>query len=194
MATGKTNTSRKTVKGEPVRQRVLDAAERLLRRGKAEFSMRDLATEAYVSFATPFNHFGSKAAIMHALLGRLNDVMLERYTARPVSSDILERVRMAVDTAVTVALEEPQVNRSVMSWIGIACPTPQNGLDRAMALWKIAVGDYQGRLLGSSDALVRHLTFAFRGIISCWTAGEITDDALQANSQEIVTGLLGRMQ
>lgn len=42
-------------RGEPVRNRVIDAAERLLRDGKAEFSMRDLATEAGVSFATPFN-------------------------------------------------------------------------------------------------------------------------------------------
>ena len=46
---------------------MLDAAERLLRDGNAEFSMRDLAAEAGVSFATPFNQFGSKPAIMQAL-------------------------------------------------------------------------------------------------------------------------------
>ena len=46
------------------RERVLDAAERLLARGGAGFSMRDLAEEAGVSFATPFNQFGAKGAIM----------------------------------------------------------------------------------------------------------------------------------
>jgi AcrR family transcriptional regulator len=68
-------------RGEPVRQRVLDAAETLLRQGKAEFSMRDLAAEAQVSFATPFNHFGSKAAIMQALSARRIEEMGARYRA-----------------------------------------------------------------------------------------------------------------
>ncbi len=51
----------------PTRERVLDAAERLLANGSAAFSMRELAEEAEVSFATPFNQLGSKAAIMLAL-------------------------------------------------------------------------------------------------------------------------------
>jgi AcrR family transcriptional regulator len=54
----------------PTRERVLDAAERLLAQGSAGFSMRELADEAGVSFATPFNQFGSKAAIMLALSAR----------------------------------------------------------------------------------------------------------------------------
>ena len=48
----------------PTKDRVLDAAKRLLAGGSAAFSMRELAEEAGVSFATPFNQFGSKAAIM----------------------------------------------------------------------------------------------------------------------------------
>ena len=70
-------------RGEPVRQRVLDAAERLLRVGRASFSMRDLATEAGVSFVTPFNQFGGKAAIMHALSARRIDAMIARFEATP---------------------------------------------------------------------------------------------------------------
>ncbi|MGI4956453.1 MAG: TetR/AcrR family transcriptional regulator [Janthinobacterium lividum] len=66
-------------RGEPLRQRVIDAAERLLRQGKADFAMRDLAAEAGVSFATPFNQFGSKAAIMQALSHRRIDTMEARF-------------------------------------------------------------------------------------------------------------------
>ena len=44
---------------------VLDAAERLLRASpNAEFSMRALAAEAGVGFATPFNHFGNKENVL----------------------------------------------------------------------------------------------------------------------------------
>ncbi len=105
-------------RGEPVRTRVIDAAERLLRQGKAEFSMRDLAAEAGVSFATPFNQFGSKAAIMHALSARRIDAMTMRFAHAPSLPDATQRVLLAIDTAVGVMLEEPTVNRAVLGWLG----------------------------------------------------------------------------
>lgn len=50
---------------------ILDAAERLIRRGAGtQFSMRALAEEAGVSPATPFNLLGSKAKILEALFTR----------------------------------------------------------------------------------------------------------------------------
>src|ERR1700748_1021525 len=114
MSNHKIEPSSPAVRGEPLRQRVIDAAERLLRDGKADFSMRDLAAEAGVSFATPFNQFGSKAAIMQTLSTRRIDTMETRFAAAPPLTDAAERVRLAVDTAVAVMLEEPQVNRAVM--------------------------------------------------------------------------------
>ena len=45
------------------RERVLAAAERLLADNRHEFSMRELAADAGVSFATPFNLFGSKGEL-----------------------------------------------------------------------------------------------------------------------------------
>ena len=73
MTQNKSNPPTGLQRGAPVRARILDAAEHLMRQGKADFSMRDLASEAGVSFATPFNHFGSKAGIMQALSGRRID-------------------------------------------------------------------------------------------------------------------------
>lgn len=116
-------------RGEPVRQRVLDAAETLLRQGKADFSMRDLAAQAQVSFATPFNHFGSKAAIMQALSARRIDEMEARYRAASPAGDARDRVLAATAIAAEVMREESAVNRVVMGWLGTLRQCP--------ALWRI---------------------------------------------------------
>lgn len=182
-------------RGEPVRHRVLDAAERLLRRGEADYSMRDLAAEAGVSFATPFNQFGSKAAIMHALSTRRIDTMTARFaeeTSPP--SDALGRVLLAVDIAVAVMLAAPAVNRAVMGGIGNPAPAPGDAWGRSTALWTLALAggaglaaDCRDRAL---DRLPAQLALAFRGALSFWTAGEMTDDALGPHAREIATSLL----
>ncbi|WP_237478183.1 TetR/AcrR family transcriptional regulator [Lichenibacterium dinghuense] len=174
--------------GEAVRRRVLDAAERLLRDGRAEFSMRDLAAAAEVSFATPFNRFGSKAAIMHALSARRIDAMAERFAAAAQPADLAGRVLLAVDTAVAVMLEEPAVNRAVMGWIGTAGAAPGEALARSAALWTLAIGADDGSAAPAS--LPRQLALAFRGALSFWTAGELPDDGLGPNAREVAATLL----
>ncbi len=168
-------------RGEPIRRRVLDAAERLLRSGKAEFSMRDLAVEAGVSFATPFNQFGSKAGIMHALSGRRIEAMAGRYAALSAPADAAGRVRLAIEIAVAVMLEEPDVNRAVMGTIGSAGPARADALDRSTAFWALA---FEGKEPGpelhrpSASYLPRQLALAFRGALSFWSAGELPDAEL----------------
>ncbi len=168
-------------KGEPVRQRVLDAAERLLRSGKAEFSMRDLAAEAGVSFVTPFNQFGSKAGIMHALSGRRIDTMTSRYAAVSPPTDPARRVRLAVEVAVAVMLDEPAVNRAVMGSIGTAGPAQADALVRSTAYWARALEGEPG-MPGPAEPFIknlpRQLAFAFRGALSFWSAGELPDAEL----------------
>jgi len=127
-----------------VRQRVIDAAEHLLRSGKADFSMRDLAAEAGVSFATPFNQFGSEGAIMHALSDRRTETMATRLSEARLPSDAASRVIPAVDTAVEVMLEEPRVNRAVMSWVGIVGGASGQAWARSTALWTLAMGAGEG--------------------------------------------------
>ena len=164
------------LRGEPVRRRVIDAAERLLRRGEADFSMRDLAAEAGVSFATPFNQFGSKTALMHALSERRVDTMARRFAEASPPPDAAARVLLAVDLAVAVMLEEPDVNKGVMGWIGTASLSPGGALARSMALWTLALGAGEG--LAEADreralyTLPEQLALAFRGALSFWTAGD----------------------
>jgi AcrR family transcriptional regulator len=173
---------------------VLDAAERLLRDGRATYSMRDLATEAGVSFATPFNQFGGKTAIMHALSGRRIDALIARFEAAPAPRDLVARVGLAVELAVAVMLEQPEVNRAVMSWIGTAGPTPGQVLAHSSALWALATQDEE--VPGSGDRnwdpanLPVQLALGFRGVLSFWTAGEIADDELTPAAQAIAATLV----
>jgi len=181
-------------RGEPVRQRVIDAAERLLREGKAEFSMRDLASEAEVSFATPFNQFGSKAAIMHALAERRIELMAHRFSEHSPLQNSADRVLLAIRIAAEGMLEEPQVNRAVMGWIGTAGPAPGRALELSTGLWRLALGDGDGLIAARKEealrTLPRQLAFAFRGTLSFWTAGELADEELVANAQQVAGGLL----
>lgn len=182
------------IRGEPIRQRVIDAAERLLRDGKADFSMRDLAAEAGVSFATPFNQFGSKAAIMHALAERRIDLMARRFAEQPPLPDAVDRVLLAIGIAAAGMLEEPIVNRAVMGWIGTAGPVPGQALTHSTALWRLALGNGEGLVATRREealrCLPRQLAFAFRGVLSFWTAGELADDALASNAHEVASALL----
>lgn len=194
MAPSKSESTVVTTRGEPLRQRVLDAAERLLSRGKAEFSMRDLAVEAVVSFATPFNQFGSKAAIMQALSGRRIDEMEARYRARCTRSGAADRVLQAVDMAVVVMSENPTVNRAVMGCLGTSMVEPGQIWARSTALWKLALGAGEGLIASRREqaltCLPQQLAFGFRGVLSFWTAGEVTDEMLATHARSMASTLL----
>ncbi len=194
MAPGKIQSPPNGVRGEPLRQRVIDAAERLLRDGKADFSMRDLAAEAGVSFATPFNQFGSKAAIMHTLSARRIDTMESRFVAAPPLAGAAGRVLLAIDTAAAVMLEEPAVNRAVMGWLGTASSSPGQVWAHSTALWTLALGAGDGLIPARRDQALRclpgQLAFAFRGVLSFWTAGELPDEALAPKARELASTLL----
>lgn len=177
------------IRGEPLRRQVLDAAERLLRAGKHKFSMRDLAGEAAVSFATPFNQFGSKAAIMHALSARRIDAMIETFTAVPREGVLCQRVLRAVDIAVAVMLDAPEVNRAIMEWLGTAGPRPGQVLAHSTRLWAIAVCD--GDVVEPEHTtLPEQLALAFRGALSFWASGELTNEELAQKTREIAITML----
>jgi AcrR family transcriptional regulator len=193
MARSKTSTPSAT-RGEPIRQRVIDAAERLLREGKADFSMRDLAAEAGVSFATPFNQFGSKAAIMHALAERRIDTVAKRFAEQPPLPCAADRVLLAIGIAAAGMLEEPKINRAVMGWIGTAGPVAGKALEHSAALWRLALGAGEGldaaRREEALRCLPQQLAFAFRGVLSFWTSGELANDMLASSARQVASTLL----
>jgi AcrR family transcriptional regulator len=171
----------------PTRERVLDAAERLLAQGSAAFSMRELGDEAGVSFATPFNQFGNKAAIMLALSDRRIALMHERLARATLPKTAVPRVLMAVDIAAAVMLAAPAVNRAVMGAVSAPSDQPGNVLHHSSALWAEALGAGAGlnpamRTLALA-VLPDQLAFAFRGVLSFWTAGELSDPLLSQRAR-----------
>jgi AcrR family transcriptional regulator len=164
------------------RARVLDAAERLLAQGSAAFSMRELADEAGVSFATPFNQYGNKGAIMLALSARRIALMNERLAGADLPHSAVARVLVAVDIAAAVMLAAPAVNRAVMGAIGAPSDAPGDVSARSSALWAEALGTGIGLAAGTRAlalaVLPDQLAVTFRGVLSFWTSGEINDHLL----------------
>ena len=184
----------------PTRDRVLDAAERLLAAGSAAFSMRELAEEAGVSFATPFNQFGSKSAIMLALSARRIASMQEQFARASRPDTATARVLLAVDIGASVMLAAPAVNHAVMAAIGAPSDEPSDVSSRSAALWAEALADGKA-LLPATRALALallpgQLAIAFRGVLSFWTAGEIPDRLLKQRARAaavaVLLGFVGR--
>ena len=190
---------------QPLRERnrqrardvVLDAAERLLQASpNAEFSMRALAAEAGVGFATPFNHFGSKTAIMQALSSRLIERMAARFREQDPAGDAIDRVLAMGRISVALLLEKPDVSKAVVGSLGVAGPGPSAVRPQSEAIWSLALGDLSG-LAPDMRALARgilpqQLAFTFRGCLSFWIAGELTDGMLaQAFQTGAATLLFG---
>jgi AcrR family transcriptional regulator len=176
------------------RNRVLDAAERLLGKGSAAFSMRDLAEEAGLSFATPFNQFGSKAAIMLALSARRIATMHAQLAGATLPTAAVARVLLAVEVAAEVMLAAPAVNRAVMGAIGAPNETPGQVAARSSDFWAEALGDGAGLAdttrRSALAVLPGQLTIAFRGVLSFWTAGEIPDEALHPCARAAAAAVL----
>ncbi len=179
------------------REVVLDAAERLLQASpNAEFSMRALAAEAGVGFATPFNHFGSKNAIMQALSARLIERMSIRFRDERPEGDAIDRVLAMGRISIGVLLEKPDVSKVVVGSLGVVSPTPSSVRPKSEALWVQALDDCAGltpatRALGR-ELLPQQLAFTFRGCLSFWIAGELGDAMLpKAFQAGALTLLLG---
>ncbi len=170
------------------REKVLDAAERLLRADPgATFSMRDLAAEAGVSFATPFNQYGGKAAIARALSARRIAQMADRLHAARPAGDAVQRTLAAVRIAVDLLLQEPEVNRAMMGALGAWSGTPGAVGAQSRSLWSAALVGFDGIDAGLVAAarlrLPAQLALVFRGCLSFWVGGEIADQELHATAE-----------
>lgn len=178
----------------PSRGQILAAAERLLAQGDAEFSMRDLAAEAGVSFATPFNQFGGKLSIMRALSATRIEQMHQRVADAEPESDALIRTLNVVAIAADVMTSAPAVNRAVMGAIGAPGAELGEVRARSRALWARALGDGAGLASDCVDMalmlLPDQLANGFRGVLSFWTAGEIEDGALVSEATASAAAVL----
>lgn len=87
--------------------------------------------EAGKGFVTPFNRFGSKGAIMHALSGRVIDRMEARFRAEAPAGDAIDRTLAMGRTAAACLLERPVVYKAVVGTLGTARHRARCGFVRA---------------------------------------------------------------
>lgn len=176
---------------------ILDAAEALLERDMGgEFSMRALAEEAGVSFATPFNYFGSKRAIVLGLAHRIIVRIRAGYGAEKKPDRAIDRLFLMARVGVDEILERPFISRPVIS--ALATIDGHDGTVRARSreLWKIAFGDFCGIPVAHvplcNDLVPDQLAISFRGCLSFWVGGEIeNEDLLLAVNSAIAIQMLG---
>jgi AcrR family transcriptional regulator len=150
---------------EKRRRQITSAARALMQKtGVSGFSMRALADEANVSIATPYNLFGSKQAIMAAVL----DSDLEAYQERlaRLRSDEIDVFFKAVSLATSLYSVEPNFHKSVL-----------------FAVYNEGGRDYRPMFSGPRHVLWRSLVQA--AIDAGYLQAEVDADLFAINLQHI---------
>ncbi|MGE0621829.1 MAG: TetR/AcrR family transcriptional regulator [Pseudomonadales bacterium] len=161
------------------RNRILSAARDLIRETeKTRFSMRMLAERSGVSLVTPYNLFGSKQAIMGALLDE--DIDLYGRNLARSRKDPLDRIFHAVTLGTRYFGQDEGYYRAVLSAVyadgGNEYRSKFSG--PRLALWRSLVNGAidAGYLRQDTDTrvLAYHLSSLFYSNILPWAAGQIS--------------------
>lgn len=168
------------------RNRITAAARALIQSGDSGFRMRALAEEAGVSIATPYNLFGSKQAILSAVM----DADLSRFkeTLARQRADNLTMFSKTVSIARELIDLDPQFYRNVMLTNSSHAPE----VDRTRLMhWKQlienAIGD--GFLLTFAEPLelATHFRYLFANAFQRWARGDITTREAEAQAHYAIT-------
>lgn len=167
------------------RRRIVMAARDLIREtGGAGLSMRAIAARAQVSLATPYNLFGSKRAIVLAVLDDVR-AFNERLAGLEAATAI-DRIFGALSLSVGFYVDDPVFYRTL--WTAVfdangkelrsAIFTPQNS-----AFWSslIAEAVRDGTLSADRDQQVlrRGLGLTFHAVMLNWVIGDLPVEALE---------------
>ena len=159
------------------RLRIVRAARDLIREtGDTNLSMRMIAQRAEVSVATPYNLFGSKRAVVMAVLEDERD-FLHRFKALNVDNSI-DRIFKAHALGIGYFIEDPDFYRPLWKALldtqggddtGLATPERQEQT-RAAWRWLISSAQQEGLLENSMPAelLERALFHLGNGIMLSW--------------------------
>lgn len=167
------------------RRRIIAAARDLIREtGDAGLSMRAIAARAGVSLATPYNLFGSKRAIVLAILEDVREFH-ERFSRLP-KSDAIERLFQALAISIGYYAEDPDFYHTL--WTAVldtsgkelrtAILNPQS-----QAFWAalIAEAEHDGAFADGIDTalLLRNLNLTFEAVMLNWVHGTVAVDELE---------------
>lgn len=163
------------------RQRILDAAEALIRQtASIEFSMRQLAAAAEVSLATPFNLFGSKEGVLYALLARtLDEITVTGLRFR--EGDPMPHVIEAGENAVAAFLGDPDFLRPLYQvLLSVSHPDYRpDFMAQTFAFWQAAARTIPQRdnmpVQYLTDAVASVLMAHFIGLLELWVHRDLDD-------------------
>lgn len=183
------------------RLRIISAARNLIREtGDTNLSMRTIAKRAKVSLGTPYNLFGSKRAVVLAVLEDERDFAQRLKSIHPINA--IERIFQALTLAVGYYTDDPDFYRTL--WMALldtgskeggGLATPQR-LAQSHALWRSLIeaaqkDGYLEREIGATT-LERSLSFAFNGVMLAWVMGGIeTKEMLAAAGYAYALALQG---
>jgi AcrR family transcriptional regulator len=165
------------------RRRIIKAARELIREtGDAGLSMRALAARAGVSLATPYNLFGSKRAIVLAVLDDVRE-----YQTRFAQSgyvDPIERLFLAVDMAVEFYVNDAAFYKVLWAAVFDTSDQIRSEIynDARNAFWRKLVADAAaaGAVELDPELLYRQLDRLFSAVMLSWVAGEVESGAVAA--------------
>jgi len=159
------------------REQVLIAARELIRdTGKTGFSMRALAQRAGLSLVTPYNLFGSKQAIMYALLDQ--DLLQFGQELSRSRQDPLGVLFRAVTLGMVYFSREPEFYRAVLFAVYTDGGTEYRSMFRGprRAMWSQLVEDaVAGKFLRTDtdpEVFSTNLASIYFANILEWVAGE----------------------
>jgi len=168
------------------RHRIVTAARDLIREtGDTGLSMRAIAAWAGVSLSTPYNLFGSKRAIVLAVLEDIEEFH-ERFS-KTRSADGIERIFQALSMSIRFYVEDPDFYRTL--WTGVfdmsgkevrqALAQPERD---AFWLALINAAAAEGAVRPEIDTalLMRDLDFTFGAVMLNWVLGAVANDELEA--------------
>lgn len=170
------------------RQRILDAAEALVREtGGTSFTMVQLARRAKMSEPTLYNLFGTKGAILYALLnGALDELASFGGVPDETVPAVLRPIR-AMENAASFFVRDPGLLRPLYKYqLGEYAREERPAyMRRALAYWRqsldglLATGVLSGEPRGMGfavDDLAMALLAQSIGLLDLWVQGELADD------------------
>ena len=176
---------REEAKGDR-RRRIVEAARALVREtGDTGLTMRAIAARAGVSLTTPYNLYGSKRAIVIAILDDVREFH-ERF-ARSRTSDAIERIFRALSITLDYHREDPEFYRTL--WGALLNPSGSDELQATLStpqsaqFWRALLGQaaQEGALRSDIDLdmLLQDILFAFAAAMLAWVMGALTVEELE---------------
>jgi AcrR family transcriptional regulator len=172
---------------------ILLAANDLIREtGGTDFTMVELSKRARVGATTPYNLFGTKAAILYRLLYSSTDVILERTSAPLQDASPMNRALTVIDTAIDIFVSDPTLYKPLFKFLLAASdPDYRPGfVERASNIWAHALsGIEEASPLAkdlTKDRIIRQFKAMFIGFLDSWIL-DATNDVDFRN--DVLTGV-----